>query len=310
VSGSVILSAEVRDALAAGRPVVALESSLVTHGLPRPRNLDVALAAEGRVRAEGAVPATVAVRDGCLAVGLTSAEIAELGAAEAGKASRFTLGAALARGGWWGTTVSATMIAAHAAGIEVFATGGIGGVHRGRGGPFDVSADLEELARTPVVVVCAGPKAIVDVPATIEYLETRGVPVITIGSDEVPGFWSRGSGVRSPIVAADERDAAAIVARHWELGLDSGALVCVPIPEADALSPHESEAAIAQVLAEAEVGGPSGAALTPWLLARVADLTAGRSLAANAALIVNNAGVAARLAQALRAHRPGTDPAP
>lgn len=287
------------DALAAGRPVVALESTLITHGLPRPENLEVARAAEAEVRANRAIPATIALRDGCLVVGLSEDELGELADAPAGKASRQYLAAALVRGGWWGTTVSATMIAAHVAGIRVFATGGIGGVHRGAERSFDVSADLEELARTPVAVVCAGPKAILDARATLEYLETRGVPVIGLGTTELPGFWSRESGVPVPITARDEREAAAIVAQHWGLGLEGGVLVTVPIPEADALPHVESEAAIARALEGAATAGKSGPEATPWLLARVAELTAGRSLAANAALIVHNAGVAARLATAL-----------
>jgi pseudouridine-5'-phosphate glycosidase len=295
---------EVADAISAGRPVVALESTLITHGLPRPRNLDIARAAEAEVRANGAVPATVALLDGCLVVGLSEDELSELAAVQAGKASRQNLAAALVAGGWWGTTVSATMIAAHAAGIRVFATGGIGGVHRGAERSFDVSADLEELARTPVAVVCAGPKAILDARATLEYLETRGVPVIGLGTTELPGFWSRESGVPVPIIARDEHQAGAIVAAHWSLGLGSGVLVTVPVPEADALPHVESEAAIARAIDEAETAGISGPETTPWLLARVAELAGGRSLAANAALIVHNAGAAARLAVALAALTP------
>ena len=293
-----------RAALDVARPVVALESTLVTHGFPRPRNLEVALATERAVVAAGAVPATIAVRDGCVLVGLSPDELGELAEDQARKASRHNLAAALVQGGWWGTTVSASMIAAHAAGIRVFATGGIGGVHRRAGRSFDVSADLEELARTPVVVVCAGPKSILDVPATMETLETRGVPVIGLGTTELPGFWSRESGVSAPITARDEEEAAAIVTEHWNLGLGSGVLLAVPIPEADALSRAESEAAITKALDEAEEQRTHGAELTPWVLARVAALTEGRSLAANAALVVHNAGVAARLASALLALAP------
>jgi len=310
-SDELAVRSDVGEALAAGRPVVALESTLVTHGLPRPRNLDVARAAEHAVLAAGAVPATVAVHDGCLIVGLTDGELGELADAGAGKASRHNLAAALVASGWWGTTVSATMIAAHAAGIRVFATGGIGGVHRGAERSLDVSADLLELARTLVAVVCSGPKAILDAAGTIQYLETHGVPVIGFGTAELPGFWSRSSGVAVPITARDEREAAEIVARHWSLGLGSGAVIAVPVPEADALDPDESEAAVGQALAEAEraEAGPAarmGPAATPWLLARVAELTEGRSLAANAALIVHNAGVAARLAIALAELSPPT----
>jgi pseudouridine-5'-phosphate glycosidase len=288
------ISAEVRAALDAGRAVVALESTLITHGFARPRNLDVARDAERRIREEGAIPATVAIRDGCLVVGLTDDELAELSAAPAGKATRHNLAAAIVRGGWWGTTVAATMLAADSAGIRVFATGGIGGVHRGAG--WDVSSDLDELARTPVAVVCAGPKAILDVPATIEYLETRGVPVISVGTDRVPGFWSRDTDVASPITARDAADAAGIVVTHWSLGLDTGVLVCVPIPDGDALPADDSRAAVDQATAEAHAAGVHGAELTPWVLGRIAQLTDGRSVEANAALIANNATVAARLA--------------
>jgi pseudouridine-5'-phosphate glycosidase len=299
---------EVADAVSAGRPVVALESTLITHGLPGPRNLEVARAAEAAVRGAGAVPATIALRDGCMVIGLSEEELSELADAPAGKASRQNLAAALVQGGWWGTTVSATMIAAHAAAIRVFATGGIGGVHRGAERSFDVSADLEELARTPVAVVCAGPKAILDAGATLEYLETRGVPVIGVGTTGLPGFWSRDSGVPVPITARDEQEAAAIVGQHWSLGLGSGVLVAAPIPEADALPHAESEAAIARALDDAETAGKSGPETTPWLLARVAELTQGRSLAANAALIIHNAAVAARLAIALAGLEPAAAP--
>jgi pseudouridine-5'-phosphate glycosidase len=303
------ISAEVRAALDAGQPVVALESTLITHGFAPPRNLEVARAAERRIRDEGAVPATVAVRDGCIVVGLDDGELAALAEARAGKATRHNLAAAVVAGGWWGTTVAATMLAARAAGIRVFATGGIGGVHRQSSASaadravsapaWDVSSDLDELARTPVAVVCAGPKAILDVPATIEYLETRGVPVVTVGSDRIPGFWSRESDVPAPVTARDEAEAARIVATHWSLGLESGILVCVPVPEADALPSDESRAAVHQATADADAAGIHGAALTPWVLSRVAEITDGRSVDANAALIANNASVAARLAARL-----------
>lgn len=297
LGGVLSISAGVREALDAGRPVVALESTLITHGFARPRNLEVAREAERRIRDEGAVPATVAVHDGCVVVGLADDDLVALAEAPAGKATRHNLAAALVAGGWWGTTVAATMLAAHAAGIRVFATGGIGGVHRGAA--WDVSADLDELARTPVAVVCAGPKAILDVPATIEYLETRGVPVIGIGSEDVPGFWSRDSGIAAPITARDAQHAARIVATHWNLGLETGVLLCVPIPERDALPPDESRAAVDQAAKEAEIARVRGADLTPWLLTRIAQLTDGRSVEANAALIANNATVAARLARDL-----------
>ena len=294
-----VVAPEVREALDAGRPVVALESTLITHGFAHPRNLAVALDAERRIRDEGAVPATIAIRDGCLVVGVAGDELSAIADTPAGKATRQNLAAALVTGGWWGTTVAATMIAAHAAGIRVFATGGIGGVHRG--GSWDVSADLEELARTPVAVVCAGPKAILDVGATVEYLETCGVPVISVGSDRVPGFGTRDSEVSAPRTARGEDDAARIAAKHWDLGLDSGVLICVPIPDESALPADEARAAIGRATADAPAAGIHGAELTPWLLARVAELTDGRSVDANAALIANNAGAAARVARHLTA---------
>ena len=291
---------EVADALAAHRPVVALESTLITHGLPHPANLEVAEAAEAAVRAEGATPATIAILAGRLRVGLTAEELAGLAAAQAGsvmKASRPSLAAALASGGPAGTTVSATMLAAHAAGIAVFATGGIGGVHRGA--PFDISSDLDELARTPVAVVCAGPKSILDVAATLEVLETHGVPVVSLGQATIAGFFARDSDVPAPTVVPDEPTLARVVATHLALGLGSGILVTVPVPSADALSRAESDAAITRATADAEAAGIHGPALTPWVLSRVAELTGGASIRANRALILNDARVAARLARAI-----------
>ena len=326
VAAILALAPEVADALAAGRPVVALESTLVTHGLPYPANLDVARASETAVRSAGAVPATVAVCDGRIRVGLGGDDLERLAVVRgARKASRPSLAAALAAGGWAGTTVSATMIAACAAGIPVFATGGIGGVHRGAFGPsaaqaspvapvddgsrlpaprltpatLDVSSDLDELARTPVVVVCAGPKAILDVPLTLEYLETRGVPVVAIGTDEMPGFYSRRSGIPAPESVRDTDAAVALVRVHLALGLGSGMLVCVPVPEADELPLAEARAATRQAIADAEAAGVHGPRLTPWLLARIAELTDGASVRANTALIVNDAAVAAWLAVGL-----------
>jgi pseudouridine-5'-phosphate glycosidase len=318
------VSPSVAAALAAGTSVVALESTLVTHGLPYPANLEVVRAAEDAVRAEGVVPATVAIHHGRILVGLEADELETLATVRgAHKASRPTLAAALVDGGWAGTTVSATMIAAHAAGIGVFATGGIGGVHRGAfggsagraadptagaparaAGPggaatLDVSSDLTELAGTPVAVVCAGPKAILDVPLTLEYLETRGVPVVAIGTDEMPGFYSRRSGIAAPWSVPDEDAAARLLATHHRLGLGSGVLLCAPVPAADELPLEAARAAIARATDEAEVAGVRGPALTPWLLARIAAITDGASVRANTALIVNDARVAARIAVAL-----------
>ncbi len=300
---------DVADALEHGRPVVALESTLISHGLPAPHNLDVALAAETAIRAAGAVPATVAIHDGRILVGLTEDDIVALARAPAGtvrKTSRPSFGFSLAAGGWAATTVSATMLAADAAGIRVFATGGIGGVHRGAiDGPasLDISTDLVELSRTPVAVVCAGPKSILDVPRTLELLETLGVPLVTIGQDELPGFTSRGSGVRSPTSVADVGAAADVARAHFGLGLGSGILFCTPVPEADALPADLARQAVAQASAEAEAAGVEGPAVTPWLLGRIAELTAGASVRANVALIVEDARVGAELAVALAAGR-------
>ena len=296
---------EVATAVAEGRPIVALESTLISHGLPYPANLDVARASEAAVRVSGAVPATIAIRDGRLVVGLGAADLEALATAPSGsvrKASWPSLATALAAGGWAATTVSATMIAAHAVGIRVFATGGIGGVHRGAvGGPspsLDISSDLEELARTPMAVVCAGPKAILDVPATLEYLETRGVPVVTIGQADLPGFYARSSGIASPQVAASVEDAARVGAIHLDLGL-GGVLLCVPVPEAEALPGDAARDAVERAIGEAKAAGIAGPALTPWLLTRIATITDGASVRANTALIENNARVAGRVAAAL-----------
>jgi pseudouridine-5'-phosphate glycosidase len=293
------ISAGVAAAIRAGQPVVALESTLISHGLPFPQNLDVACAAEAAVAEGGAVPATIAIRSGRICVGLDRSELEELARAPEGtvvKAARPNLAAALSVDGWAATTVSATMIAADAAGIRVFATGGIGGVHRGGPISLDISSDLDELARTPVVVVCAGPKSILDVPATLEYLETRGVPVATIGQDEVPGFYTRGSGVPTPWWVGDAAEAGRLARAHLDLALGSGMLVCVPVPEEAALSRGEAAEAIDRAVADAHEAGISGPDLTPWLLARVAELTAGAAVIANTALIVNNARVAAEVA--------------
>ena len=303
---------EVADALRAGRPVVGLESTLISHGLPYPRNLEVAAAAEAAVRDSGAVPATVGIRDGRLVVGLGAAALVELAtASDVRKVARPTLAGALAAGVLGATTVSATMLACAAAGIRVFATGGIGGVHPGAFGwsvapdgarrppSLDVSVDLEELARTPVVVVCAGPKAILDVRGTLEMLESRGVPVVAIGTDELPGFFSRASGIPAPQHVADVAAAADLVRTHLSLGLGSGVLICVPVPEADELPRAEAVAAIDRATAEADAAGIHGPALTPWVLQRVAELTDGTSIRANTALIINDARVAGLLAAAI-----------
>ena len=302
-SDRLVVAPEVGNALYDRRPVVALESTLISHGLPYPQNVEVATEAEGAIRAVGAVPATVAMRDGRLRVGLSLDELEALATAPAGsvrKVSRHSLAEGAAAGGWAATTVSATMIAAHAAGIRVFSTGGIGGVHRGAlDGPiptFDISADLEELARTPVAVVCAGPKAILDIPRTLEYLETRGVPVLVLGEDEMPFFWARRSGIPAPMTVPDVAAAARVVEAQTALGLSAGIVLANPVPAAHALSDADVREIVAQGIADAAAAGIHGPATTPWLLARIAEITGGASVRANIALIVDNARVGGLLA--------------
>ncbi len=293
-------SDEVADALADERPVVALESTLVTHGLAYPANLEAVHRSEASVRAAGAVPATVATHDGQILVGLDGDQLEQLARARGvPKVSRQNLSGVLGRPGWAGTTVAATMIGAHLAGIRVFATGGIGGVHRGGQDSLDISADLDELARTPVAVVCAGPKSILDVGRTLEVLETRGVPVVGWGMDELAGFFSRTSGYRVPLRVDDAGQAAALIERHAALGLGSGVLFCVPLPEAAAIPQDEIETAIAAAVRDVEARGIHGPASTPAVLSRVAEVTEGRSVAANLALIEHDAGIAASIAVAL-----------
>jgi pseudouridine-5'-phosphate glycosidase len=291
---------EVRAALQARGAVVALESTITTHGLPRPDNLEAARLAEAAVRLSGAVPATVAVHDGRLRVGLTDEELAQLAAAtDIPKVSRQNLAGSLGGPGWGGTTVSATMIAAHLAGIAVFATGGIGGVHRGGESSMDISADLDELARTPVAVICAGPKSILDVGRTLEVLETRGVPVAGYGSDGVAGFYSVDSGHVAPLRVDSPEQAAALIARQRALGLAGGVLITLPLPPDVALSADEVEAAVVQAEAEAAASGVHGPASTPFVLDRVAELTGGRSVRANLEIIQRDAELAGSIAIAL-----------
>jgi pseudouridine-5'-phosphate glycosidase len=281
-----------------GRPVVALESTLITHGLPRPKNLEVARALETEIREAGAVPATIAVLGGEITLGLTAEQLAYL--AQAGnvrKCSRRDLPIAVGRKEDAATTVAGTMWVAHMAGIRVFATGGIGGVHRGH--PFDVSADLLELGRTPVSVVCAGAKAILDLPLTLEVLETQGVPVIGYGTDEFPAFYTRSSGLPVDVRCDTPQEVVAIARARDALHLTAGLLVAVPIPLEEELPAAEAEAAIARALAEAEAQGVHGKAVTPFLLGRVSELTGQASLRANVALLLNNARVAAAIAAAL-----------
>ena len=290
-------SPEVAAARATGRAIVALESTIITHGMPWPQNVETARRVEAEVRATGAVPATIAVMGGRIHIGLTEAELVDLAQAKGvAKLSRADLAACLATGGVGATTVAATMICAHLAGISVFATGGIGGVHRGAELSFDISADLLELAATPVTVVAAGPKAILDVPKTLEVLETHGVPVIAFGQDEVPAFWSRASGLRAPLRMDDAASIAAAHVMRAVLGLPGGQLVTNPIPAGDEIPRSEILPVIEAALAEAEAKGISAKEVTPFLLQRIFEITEGRSLKANIALVLNNARLAAKIA--------------
>jgi pseudouridine-5'-phosphate glycosidase len=301
------LSPEVFDALQTRQPIVALESTVITHGLPWPQNLELARRMEATVRAGGACPATIAILKGEIKVGLSDAELEYLAQAKGVmKVSRRDYPVAVAQKCDGATTVAGTMIAAHWAGIKVFATGGVGGVHRrlaqataGPANDLDISADLPELARTPVVVVCAGVKAILDLPGTLEWLETHGVPVIGYGTDEFPAFYSRESGLKLEARADTPEQAAAIVRAMWDLGFANGALVCVPVPEEAARPRADMERAINQALSDAAAAGIKGKAVTPYLLSRIAELTHGESLAANLALLENNAKVAAQVARAI-----------
>lgn len=292
--------AEVAQAKREKRAVVALESTVITHGLPYPENMETATLMEAAVRETGAVPATIAVIRGKLKVGLDPADLEYLATRpmdQVRKCSRRDLALALARGEDGATTVAGTMIVANLAGIELFATGGIGGVHRGH--PFDISADLTELGRTPVTVVSSGAKSILDLPHTREVLETNGVPVIGYGTDEMPAFFSRTSGLPVDVRLDSPAEVATIIRSRRSLPLESGILVTVPVPAADEFDPEAAEAAINQATREADQAGIHGPAATPWLLRRVSELTGGRSLKANVALLQNNCQVAGQIAQAL-----------
>ncbi|MFD1626564.1 pseudouridine-5'-phosphate glycosidase [Azospirillum griseum] len=303
---------EIADALADHRPVVALESTVISHGMPYPDNLATARALEAEVRSAGAIPATVAVMDGRIRVGLDDEALERLATAgrAARKLSRRDLPIALATGSLGATTVAATMIAARLAGIAVFATGGIGGVHRGAERSFDISADLDELARSSVCVVCAGAKSILDLPKTLEVLETRGVPVLGYQTDEFPAFYSRRSGLPVDQRCDSPAEVAAILKTKWDLGLEGGVLLANPIPAADELDADAMEQAIEQALAEADSQGITGKAITPHLLAGLERLTQGRSLIANMALIRHNARVGAAIATALSALKRAESGAP
>jgi pseudouridine-5'-phosphate glycosidase len=298
-------SPEVAEARAAGRAIVALESTIITHGMPAPQNVETARAVEQDIRDAGAVPATIAVLAGRLHIGLTAAELDRLAAApDVAKLSRADIAACLATGGTGATTVAATMIAAHLAGIAVFATGGIGGVHLGAETSFDISADLQELARTPVTVVAAGPKAILDTPKTLEVLETLGVPVIAYGQDSLPAFWSAISDLPAPLRLDSAEHVAAAHATRAAMGLCGGQLVANPIPRADEIPAATLAPLIARAQAEAEARGIAAKSVTPFLLERIFELTEGASLTANIALVRNNARLAAEIAKSL-CNRPG-----
>ncbi len=295
------LGDETRDALARGLPVVALESTIISHGMPYPRNVETALAVEDVIRASGAVPATIAIIGGRLKAGLSSGEVELLGkrGLNVAKVSRRDIGRIVAARADGATTVAATMIVAAMAGIRVFATGGIGGVHRGAERTMDVSADLEELGRTPVAVVCAGAKSILDIPKTLEYLETKGVPVLVYRGDEFPAFYTSRSGIKAELRVDEASAIAGMIRAQWELGLGGGAVIANPIPTAYEMPSDVISAAIERALSEASERGVRGKDVTPFLLARVKDLTGGDSLESNIALVKNNAALAAAIAMEL-----------
>lgn len=295
-------SDEVARARAERQPIVALESTIITHGMPHPQNVDVATRVEADIRAQGAVPATTAVLDGRLHIGLDPDQLRRLATATGvAKLSRADLAVCLATGGTGATTVAATMIAARLAGIEVFATGGIGGVHKGAEHSFDISADLQELAQTPVTVVAAGAKAILDVPKTLEVLETLGVPVIAVGQDSVPAFWSARSPHRAPLRIDDPARIALSHRLRRAMDVPGGQLIVNPVPQTDEIPSETLAPVIAAAQAEADARGISGKEVTPFLLQRIFDMTQGRSLMANIALVRNNARLAAQIACALGA---------
>lgn len=295
------ISPEVQQALADGKPVVALESTIISHGMPYPKNVETAMLVEKTIRENGAVPATIAIIGGRLKAGLSPEEIEYLGKSgrKVAKVSRRDLAAIVARGADGATTVTTTMIIAHMAGIKVFATGGIGGVHRGAETTMDISADLEELAGTPVMVVCAGAKSILDLGLTLEYLETKGVPVIGYGTDELPAFYTRSSGFGVDYRVDTPAQLAAMFKAQQELGMKGGMLVTNPIPEQYAMDKAVIDAAIDQAVAESKEKGIHGKETTPFLLARVVELTGGDSLESNIQLVLNNAIVASKTAAEL-----------
>jgi pseudouridine-5'-phosphate glycosidase len=300
MNDALVYTPEVREALRAGQPVVALESTLITHGFPYPANVETALALENAIRSEGAIPATIAILAGQIKIGLTADEVEWLGKTgekSVRKCSRRDLPIVVGLKQHGATTVAGTMIAAHMAGIRVFATGGIGGVHRGH--PFDVSADLIELGRTPITVICAGAKSILDLPLTLEVLETQGVPVLGYGTDTLPAFYSRSSGLPIDQRVDTPQQVAAVIAARDQLNLAHGILVAVPVPAADALPDDVAERAILAATREADAAGISGKDVTPFVLLKVLELTGGQSQRANTAALVNNAHLGGQIAKAL-----------
>lgn len=297
-----VYSPEVEAAIAAGKPVVALESTIVTHGMPYPDNVETARAVEAEIRSHGAVPATIAVLEGKIRIGLDAETLDRLGTMTGVmKLSRADLAFALATGRPGSTTVAATMICARLAGIDVFATGGIGGVHQGAEESFDISADLEELGRTSVIVVAAGAKAILDLPKTLEVLETKGVPVVGYRTDEFPAFWSRGSGLKAPLRLDSPAEIAAFQKARGTIGIEGGMLIANPVPETDEIPAVRMQGFISASLASAKQAGISAKEVTPYLLADMFERTAGSSLKTNIALVMNNARLAAGIAKALKA---------
>ncbi len=293
---NLVVSQEINRALSMGAPIVALESTVITHGLPHPQNLELARDMEKQVRDHGATPATVALLDGKIRIGLTDEELVRLSDSDSTlKVSHRDFATAIVKKVNGGTTVAGTMFAAQMAGIHVFATGGIGGVHKESS--FDISTDLHALAEIPMIVVCAGAKAILDLPATLEYLETMGVPVVGYKTDEFPAFYSRESGLGVSVRLDTPKEIADFAKAHWSLGMKSGVLVTNPIPETEAISKAEMEPMIAKASAEAIEQGIHGQKLTPFLLSRISELTKGKSLKANLALLLNNAHLAADIAK-------------
>ncbi len=303
-----LFSPEVAAARSAGKPIVALESTIISHGMPYPQNMTMAHEVEQVIRDAGAVPATIAIIDGKICVGLTIEQLELLATSpEAMKVSRRDLPYVLATRRLGATTVAATMICAHMAGIHVFVTGGIGGVHRGAETSFDISADLQELARTDVAVVCAGVKSILDIGLTLEYLETHGVPVVSVGQSGFPAFFTRDSGFQADFQFDTALEQASFIQTKWQLGLHGGVVIANPVPETFAMPKEEIDRFTDQALFEAQNGGVKGKAVTPFLLSRIKELTEGRSLATNIALVKHNALVGAQLAVAMR-DLPGMKP--